>query len=165
MNLLTLIDAQSNSRKLILSAALFAGALLLFRFEDALQMKIGAAKKEYAVDRELSANQDQYRQKYEQILSQSSQLSFQPMEQNEWIRSTQDLAGRHQLLLQELTPVPRKGSRVNDLSLVMVGSTENVAGFLREISTNADGVSASRLIFSRQADGNLIEAQIQLTQG
>lgn len=164
MKPLALLESQADWHKILAAAAIFLSAMFLFRAGDNVQRSVASLHKEFSADLELSRNRDRYKSLYEQMLSQSAQPEFQRIEQNDWIRSTQELVRRHQLLLQELTPTARKGRRENDLMIVIEGSAQNMAAFLREMSSNADGVSASRLHFSRQADKNAVEAQILLTQ-
>ncbi len=162
--ILVALNAQKDVYKLLIAAALFGASLLLLSAEKGLENRFDAGAQEYAADKELSLNQDRYKQIYQQMLAGASQASVQKMEQNDWIRATQELVGNRQLLLQELTPVTSVSGRGTDLQIRLEGTTQNIAEFLRDLSRNADAVSASRLNLSRQPEKNSVQAEILLIQ-
>ncbi|HTL48652.1 MAG TPA: hypothetical protein VL688_11400 [Verrucomicrobiae bacterium] len=147
---------------LLLAAALFAAAFAFSRVEAGLEVRRDLARQDYSTDLELSKNGDKHRAVYSEILNKTPLPSGKRLERNEWIRTTQDMINRHNLLLSELAPSEESGQEI--LALEFEGTMTDVAGFLYELKDSAGWTYVSNLEVTRQDGENTVRASVKLSQ-
>ena len=164
----TSLPAIFSDKKFLITAAagIFLVHSLLNSLDHHLQKSLVNARHEYQTDKDLSKHGDEYRQKYMEFLSRSELPQSLRMEQNEWIRVTQEMIGRHNLALKALTPQSNKSTIAGDIKLhvVLDGAMTDLLGFLYQFTQTKDWVYVSQFSLSRQEDAQNVQAEMILSQ-
>jgi hypothetical protein len=153
-------------RKSWITMAVFVGlAVVLVHVNGGLEQRARKLKKEYEMDIALAKHGDQFGVAYRRILSSSAEPQGRKLDQNDWIRKTQELVSGENLSLRDLTPVTekgKKGKRETHLTLTLDAPVIDLMGFLSRLHDEKNWVHVKRMTLSSLPDRK-DQVQVQMT--